>query len=140
MKANIYLNFNGQAEAAFNFYRSIFGGEFTALHRMNEAPESDKLPEKERNAILHISMLIGENLILMASDIMESAGQRLVEGNNCYVSIHPDSEADAKRIFKALSEGGEIEMPLEHQFWGSYFGCFTDKFGTKWMVDYYEAQ
>jgi PhnB protein len=139
MKANIYLNFNGQAEEAFHFYRSVFGGEFTAVHRMSEAPEGDKLPDKERNRILHIGLPVGENLILMASDILESAGHTLQEGNNYYVCIQPDSEEQAHQYFNALAEGGEIEMPLEQQFWGSLFGSFTDKFGIKWMVDYYKT-
>lgn len=138
MKANIYLNFNGNAEEAFNFYRSVFGGEFTAVHRMSEAPESDKLPENERNRILHISLPLGENLILMASDILESAGHQLKEGNNSYICIHPDNEEKAHQTFNDLAEGGEIEMPLEQQFWGTLFGSFTDKFGIRWMVDYYK--
>lgn len=139
MKANIYLNFNGNAEEAFHFYRSVFGGEFSAVHRMGEAPESDKLPEKERNRILHIGLPVGDNLMLMASDIIESAGHKLNEGNNYYISIHPDSETEAHQFFNALAEGGEIEMPLKQQFWGSLFGAFTDKYGIKWMVDHYEA-
>lgn len=138
MKVNIYLNFNGKAEEAFNFYRSVFGGEFTAVHRMSEAPESDKLPENERNSIMHISLPIGENLILMASDVCGSMGQQLKEGNNSYISIHPDSEAEAHQFFNVLADSGEIEMPLEQQFWGSLFGAFTDKFGIKWMVDFYK--
>jgi len=138
MRASIYLNFNGKAETAFNFYRSVFGGEFSALHRMSEAPESDQLPERERNYILHISLPVGDNLILMASDVLESAGQQLQLGNNCYICIQPNSEEEAFRFFNALSVEGNIEMPLEQQFWGTLFGAFTDKFGVKWMVDYYK--
>ena len=135
MKTHHYFNFDGQAEEAFNFYRSVFGGEFTASMKMTSAPDSDKLPEEERDRIMHISLPLGEGTILMGSDILPSAGHKLQTGNNMYIMLSPDSREEAKRLFDRLSEGGEIEMPLEDQFWGDYFGSFIDKFGIRWMVD-----
>lgn len=139
MKTNPYLNFDGQAEEAFKFYQSVFGGELNAI-KMSEAPNFDKLSEEERNRVMHISLPIGKDTILMASDTLPSMGQTLKKGNNLYISLHPESKKEADRLFNALSEGGEIEMALEKQFWGDYFGCFTDKFGVMWMVNYNEGQ
>ncbi|WP_073096079.1 VOC family protein [Cyclobacterium lianum] len=135
MKTNPYLNFDGQAEEAFRFYQSVFGGELTVM-KMSEAPNVDKLPEEERNRIMHISLPIGKDTILMASDILPSMGHTLKKGNNLYISIHPESKEEADRLFAGLSDGGEIEMVLEKQFWGDYFGSFSDKFGVLWMVNY----
>ena len=135
-KLNPYLNFNGQAEAAFTFYQSIFGGNFVGgVHKMSSMPGSENLPVEEREYVMHIALNIGKDL-LMASDILPSAGQVLIEGNNNYVSIFPDSKEQAVHFFNKLSEGGAVEMPLEDQFWGDYFGCLTDKFGVKWMINY----
>lgn len=139
MKTNPYLNFDGQAEEAFRFYKSVFGGEITVM-KMSDAPDAGKFPEEEQNRIMHISLPIGKDTILMASDIMPSMGQTLSKGNNVYISLHPESKDEADRIFNSLSEGGEIEMPIEDQFWGDYFGCFTDKFGVMWMVNFNEEQ
>lgn len=136
MKVNPYLNFDGQAEEAFNFYKSIFGGEFIANMKMSDAPNMDKVPKEEQNRTMHISLPLGKDTILMASDIMPSFGQTLNKGNNVYVSIHPESRAEADRIFGKLSEDGEIEMPMEDQFWGDYFGSLVDKFGTRWMINH----
>ncbi|GAB3020358.1 VOC family protein [uncultured Cyclobacterium sp.] len=136
MKINPYLNFDGDAEEAFNFYKSVFGGEFSALMKMSEAPGAEKLPKEEQNRVMHISLPIGKDIILMASDIMPSMGQTLKKGNTNYISLHPESREAADRLFNGLSDGGEIEMPMEDQFWGDYFGSFTDKFGINWMVNY----
>lgn len=135
MTVHPYLNFDGQAEEAFNFYRSVFGGEFTANMKMTEAPGSEELPEAEKNRTMHISLPIGKDTILMASDILPSAGHKLVRGNNLYISLSPDTREEADRLFNGLSKGGEIEMPMEDQFWGDYFGSFTDRFGIRWMVN-----
>ncbi len=135
-KLNPYLNFDGKAEEAFNFYRSVFGGEFLGdIHRFGNAPGTEGLPEEEKNRVMHIALPVGNDL-LMASDIMPSTGQKLVAGNNNYVSIFPDSREEADRLFAGLSEGGEVEMPLEDQFWGDYYGSFTDKYGVMWMINY----
>ena len=124
MKVNPYLNFDGQAEEAFNFYKSVFGGEFTGNMKMKEAPGTEKLTEDEKNRIMHISLPIGNGNLLMGSDIIPSMGHKLVKGNNNYISLHPDSRAEADRLFNGLSAGGEIEMPMADQFWGDYFGSF----------------
>lgn len=136
MKINPYLNFDGQAEDAFNFYKSVFGGEFTGKMKMNETPGGNELPEEEQNRIMHISLPIGKDTLLMASDIIPSMGQILKKGNNNYISIHPESLKEADKLFKGLSAGGEIEMPMEDQFWGDYFGSFIDKFGIGWMINF----
>lgn len=138
MKVNPYLNFDGEAEEAFLFYKSIFGGEITAHMKMTEAPDSDKLPEEEQNRTMHISLPIGKDTILMASDTVPSLGHTLVKGNNNYISLHPESREEADRLFNGLSEGGNIEMPMQDQFWGDYFGSFVDKFGITWMINYNE--
>ncbi|MBQ0735538.1 VOC family protein [Aquimarina celericrescens] len=136
MKVNPYLNLDGTTEEAFEHYKSVFGGEFTAKMKMNEAPDSDKLPENEQNRIMHISLPISKDIILMASDILPSMGHKLSEGSNCYISLHPTSRKEADRLFEGLSKGGDIEMPMEDQFWGDYFGSFIDRFGVKWMINY----
>jgi PhnB protein len=138
MKVHPYLNFDGQAEEAFDFYKSVFGGEFSGIMRMNEAPGTENLTEDEQNRIMHISLPIGNDTILMASDIVCSMGQRLVKGNNNYISLHPQSREEADRLFDKLSAGGKIEVPIQDQFWGDYFGSFTDKFGICWMVNFNE--
>lgn len=129
-KLNPYLNFDGKAEEAFTFYKSVFGGEFVGgIHRMGGAPGTENLSEEEKQRVMHIALPIGNDL-LMASDIMPSMNQQLTVGNNNYISVFPDSRQQADEYFKALSEGGKIEMPLEDQFWGDYFGCFSDKYGV----------
>ena len=135
-KLNPYLNFDGKAEEAFTFYKSVFGGDFLGdVYRIGNAPGCEGLSEEEKNRVMHIALPIGKDL-LMASDIVPSMGHKLIEGNNNYVSILTDSREEADRLFNGLSAGGTIEMPLEDQFWGDYYGSFTDKFGVKWMVDY----
>ncbi|WP_294297716.1 VOC family protein [uncultured Chryseobacterium sp.] len=137
-KLNSYLNFDGQAEEAFNFYKSVFGGEFLGdIYRMGNAPGTEHLSDEEKNRVMHIALPVGKDL-LMASDIVPSFGQTLTVGNNNYVSIFPESREEADRLFRGLSEGGNIEMPIEDQFWGDYFGSFQDKYGTHWMVNYNE--
>lgn len=136
MKVNPYLNFDGNAEEAFLFYKSVFGGEFISHMKMSDAPDTDKLPENEKNRTMHISLHIGGDTVLMASDILPSVGHKLNPGNNSYISLHPKSKEEADRLFNGLSEGGEIEMPMADQFWGDYFGCFTDRFGVMWMVNF----
>ncbi|AQX84372.1 VOC family protein [Elizabethkingia sp. HX WHF] len=135
-KLNPYLNFDGKAEEAFNFYKSVFGGEFLGdIHKMGNAPGTENLSEEAKNRVMHIALPIGSDL-LMASDIVPEFGQSLQLGNNNYVSIFPESREEADKLFKGLSDGGTIEMPLEDQFWGDYFGCFTDKYDVKWMINY----
>jgi len=136
MKVNPYLNFDGQAEEAFNFYKSVFRGEFTGIMKMNDVSGAEKLPVKEQNYVMHVSLPIGKDTILMGSDIVPSMGHILNKGNNNFISLHPDSREEADRLFNSLSAGGEVEMPMEDQFWGDYYGSFVDKFGIGWMVNY----
>lgn len=138
MKVHVYLNFDGNAEEAFNFYKSVFGGEFIANMKMGEAPGSEKMDKSEQNRTMHISLPLGEHAVLMASDIVPSAGHVLKQGNNNYISIHPDSREEADRLFNGLSKGGTVEMPMEDQFWGDYFGSFIDKYGIHWMINHNE--
>ena len=133
---NPYLNFNGKTEEAFNFYKSIFGGEFTALQRYKDMPEGSKLSLDEQEKIMHISLPVGRSTVLMATDALESMGQKLVEGNNFYLMIEAESKDQVYRLFYELSASGEVTMPLQVTFWGAFFGQFKDKYGIQWMVSY----
>lgn len=139
MKLNPYLNFDGNAEDAFRFYQSVFGGDLF-IQRMSETPESKNLPVEEKNRLMHISLPLPGGQTLMASDCLPSAGHVLHAGNNNYISIAPDSREDATRLFEGLSAGGTVEMPLADMFWGDYFGSFKDKFGVCWMINYNTEQ
>lgn len=134
-----YLNFNGNTEEAFNFYKSVFGGEFTAIMRFKDVPSEYKMSDAEGEKIMHVSLPIGQGTMIMGSDVPDSMG-KVVMGTNFYVSISTTSEAEADRLFNGLSEGGHVAMPLEKSFWGSYFGMFRDKFGIQWMVSYEYSQ
>lgn len=134
MIANPYLNFDGNAEEAFRFYQSIFGGELF-LQKMSEVPDME-IPDAEKNRVMHVALPIGENQFLMASDCLPSMGHVLKTGNNNYISLAVDSREEADRLFNGLSEAGEIEMPMCDMFWGDYFGSFIDKFGVCWMINY----
>tara|TARA_R110002050_G_scaffold25604_12_gene68248 strand:+ start:155 stop:583 length:429 start_codon:yes stop_codon:yes gene_type:complete len=138
MKVHPYLNFAGQAEEAFNFYKSVFGGEFLANMKMSEIPEGDKLSEQEQNLTMHISLQIAKDTVLMASDIMPSAGQVLQAGSQTYIMLTTESREEADRLFKGLSKGGNVEMDMDDMFWGDYFGSFVDKFGIRWMISFNE--
>lgn len=132
---NPYLNFAGNTEDAFNFYKSVFGGEFMVLQRFKDVPGME-IAEGDREKIMHVSLPIGNGNILMATDALESMGQSLTIGNNFSISISTASKDEATALFSALSESGKIEMPLQDTFWGAYFGMFTDKFGIQWMVNF----
>lgn len=132
-----YLNFDGTAEEAFRFYRSVFGGEFAVLVRfkdMGGGPPGATPAELER--IAHVSLPLRNGDMLMASDTLPSMGHRLTAGNNFYVSLHPESAEEATRLFDGLSAGGHVEMPLQRTQWAEKFGSFTDRFGIQWMVNY----
>ncbi|MDZ7332721.1 MAG: VOC family protein [candidate division KSB1 bacterium] len=136
-KLNPYLNFPGNTEEAFNFYKSVFGGEFASVVRFKDLPmEGVNIPEEDANKIMHIALPIGKDQMLMATDALESLGYKLIQGNNVHISIHPDSKEEADRLFTALSDGGTIEMPISDQPWGDYYGSFKDKFGVHWMINY----
>lgn len=136
-KLNVYLNFAGNTEEAFTFYKSVFGGEFTAVVRFKDMPmEGVNIPKEHQNKIMHIGLPIGKDNMLMGTDALESLGQKLIQGNNVHISIHPSSKKEADITFNALSEGGTVEMPIANQPWGDYYGSFKDKFGVQWMVNY----
>ena len=132
---NPYLNFDGNAEEAFNFYKSVFGGEIEMIMRYKDAPPEHQMGETNGEKIMHISLPIGKNNMLMASDTPAMYGQTIF-GTNFSITVSTDSEAEAEKIFNGLSAGGKITMGLEKVFWGSYFGMLTDKFGVSWMVSY----
>ena len=133
---NPYLNFEGNTEEAFNFYKSVFGGEFAMLQRFKDTPEAGKVPANEQDKIMHIALPIGKGNMLMGTDALESMGQKLKHGDNFSIAIGADSEAEAEKLFNGLSAGGKVIMPLEKAFWGAYFGMFTDKFNIQWMVNF----
>jgi PhnB protein len=135
IKLEPYLNFNGNTEEAFAFYRSVFGGAFSSLVRLKDMPMPGvHIPAADADKIMHISLPIGRNT-LMGSDSLESMDMKWNQGNNFYIFIEPDSKAEADRLFDALSAGGEVEMPMALQSWGDYFGSFRDRFGIQWMID-----
>lgn len=135
IKLATYLNFNGNTEEAFEFYRSVFGGEFSSLVRFKDMPmEGVVIPAEVEGKIMHISLPVG-NTLLMGTDSLESMGMTLKQGNNVYVFIEPDSIQEADRLFAALSAGGEVEMPMADQPWGDYYGSLRDKYGINWMID-----
>jgi PhnB protein len=133
---NSYLNFPGNTEEAFNFYKSVFGNEFLSLLRFKDTPEAGKLSAEDGEKIMHVSLPVGNGNVLMGTDALESVGHKLVLGNNFTLSLAAESKEVAEKLFNGLSAGGKIELPLQDTFWGAYFGMFTDKFGIKWMVNY----
>ncbi|MEK6478435.1 VOC family protein [Catalinimonas sp. 4WD22] len=134
---NPYLNFNGNTEEAFNFYKSVFGGEFIGgISRFKDMPEAGNVPEKDQDKIMHIALPIGKGNILMGTDALESMGHKLHMGDNISLSLDAESEAEADQLFEKLSAGGKVSMPMEKAFWGDYFGMCTDKFGKQWMISY----
>jgi PhnB protein len=132
---NPYLTFPGNTEEAFNFYRSVFGGEFITVQRFKDTPEADKVSADEQDKIMHIAFPIGGN-ILMASDASSSMGQSVTYGTNFSISVSAGTEEETARLFNNLSAGGQVTVPLAKMFWGAYFGMFTDKFGINWMVSH----
>ena len=136
MKINPYLNFDGTAEEAFTFYRSVFGGEFSQVERFGSMPGA-AVPGDETNRIMHIALQVGETL-LMGCDTAPSRGHVLIPGNNVHLSLHPETLDEARRLFGALSDGGVPDMPFEKMFWGAWYGAFTDRFGIRWMINFAE--
>jgi PhnB protein len=132
---NPYLNFDGNCEDAFNFYKSIFGGEFQTVMRYKEMPGEYQMAPGEGQKIMHVALPIGQGTTLMGSDTPADMGPTTV-GKNLSISINAGSEAEANKLFKGLSASGQVTMPLEKAFWGSLFGMLTDKYGVQWMVSY----
>ena len=133
---NPHINFNGNAEEAFTFYKSVFGGEFAIIMRFKDISSPEfPVTEKEANKIMHIALPIGKN-VLMANDVPESMGKTNENENRSKISISAESKEEAGRLFNGLSVGGQIEVPIGDSPWGSYFGMFRDKYGIEWIVDF----
>ena len=128
------IAFDGNAEEAFNFYRSVFGGEFSSLMRWKDNPSCKDWSEADKNLIMHAALPVGQGM-LMGNDFPKAIGQTLKQGNNFNVAIAPDTREEADRLFNGLSEGGQPKMPMQDMFWGGYFGALTDKFGIQWMIN-----
>ena len=139
---NTYLNFNGNCEEAFLFYQSVFGGEFPYVGKFSDMPAGDEnstLSEDDANKIMHISLPIGKDSVLMGSDSNSASGE-VTFGGNMSISINAESKQEADRLFDGLSAGGNPFMPMNQTFWGAYFGMFADKFGIHWMVNFDENE
>ncbi|HRH26498.1 MAG TPA: VOC family protein [Candidatus Paceibacterota bacterium] len=138
-RVSTYLNFKNQTEEAFNYYKTVFGTEFIGeINRFGEVPKTNsmsEISEEEKNLVMHVALPILGGHIIMGTDMPESMGFPLKEGNSMYLTLEPDSRAEADRLFTALTDGGKIEMPMQEMFWGDYYGSFTDKFGVKWMIN-----
>ena len=135
-QVNPYLTFNGNCEEAFNFYKSVFGGEFPFLGRFKDIPPQDgkTVSGAEGEKIMHVSLPISNETCIMGSDSSEAFGQATKIGNNFSLSVNADTKAEADKLFKGLSAGGKVTLPMADTFWGSYFGMLTDKFDIQWMV------
>ena len=144
-RVSTYLNFARNTEEAFNFYKSVFGGEFGAggIARFSDIPQSDGMPvlsDEDKNLVMHVELPIMGGHILMGTDAPESMGFKVKIGNNVYLSLEPDTRAETKRLFDALSAEGDITMDLQVMFWGAYYGSCSDKYGVQWMFNCTEIQ
>lgn len=136
-RINPYIHFNGNAEEAMLFYRSVFGGEFSSIKRFKDLAGQEQLfSENEANKIMHMALPLDGGTVLMASDVPEFMGQVNEKENRSKISINTDSQEEADNIYNGLSTGGEIEVPMDVSPWGSSFGMFRDKYGIEWMVEY----
>ena len=137
---NVYLAFDGNCEQAFNFYKSVFGGDFTYMGRWSEMPSAPGQPpinDADKNKIMHVGLPISKETILMGADFCEfEPSMKFIQGNNFSICVTPKDENEAQKLFDALAAGGNITMPLQKQFWGSLNGMLIDKFGITWMVDF----
>jgi PhnB protein len=138
-RVSTYLNFPRQTEEAFLFYKSVFGTEFIGeINRMGTVPTQEGQPplnEEDKNLVMHVALPILGGHVLMGTDAPESMGFKVNFGNNVYINLEPDTKEEADTLFKALSEGGKVEMEPQNMFWGGYFGSCTDKFGVQWMIN-----
>lgn len=134
---NPYLTFDGNCEEAFNFYRSVFGGDFPYVGKFKDMPENPDFPvaESEKERVMHISLPISKETVLMGSDTSGAFGKTTSVGDNILLSVNTDSVEEVTRIYTQLSEGGKVNMPLNKTFWGAYFGMITDKFGIHWQLN-----
>ncbi len=135
---NVYLNFDGNCLEAFKFYQSVFGGEFSHVGTFRDVPPSDSMPplsEQDLDRVLHISLPISVETVLMGSDTFPGS-EKLTQGNNYTIAVGVSSKAQAETYFAALSDKGVVSMPMSDTFWGSYFGMLVDQFGIQWMIDF----
>jgi PhnB protein len=132
---NPYLNFNGNTEEAFLFYKSVFGGAFLALMRYRDTPEAAKVPAGEQDKIMHIALAVGQH-ILMGTDTLASMEHHVQPGTQVSISVSAESNNEAVAVFNGLAEGGRVTVPFQPMFWGDNFGMLTDRFGVQWMVSY----
>lgn len=135
---NPYLTFNGNTEEAFNFYKSVFGGEFVSpgINRFGDQPGCEQMSDEDKNKVMHVALPIGPNDLLMASDYVEGMGPGFTHGNDFSIAVSPDTEEEARRLFDGLSDGGTVVMKLDKTSWAPLFGMLNDKFGIQWMVNY----
>lgn len=133
---NPYLNFNGNTEEVFNFYKGVFGGEFAMLMRFGDTPGCEDMPETEKNGIMHVALPIGSS-VLMGTDVPKSMEQ-VSTGTNISISVNVSSREEADRVYNGLSAGGKATMPMNDMFWGDYYGMLTDKFEIQWMISFNE--
>ncbi len=136
-----YLNFQRNTEEAFNFYKSVFGGDFVdgKISRFSEIPPQEGIPPlaaEDKDLVMHVALPILGGHLLMGTDAPESMGFKVNFGNNVYISLHPDTREETNRLFKALSEGGNVEQELQDMFWGDYYGSCSDKYGVQWMFNF----
>lgn len=136
---NPYLNFNGNTEEAFNFYKSVLGGDFVQVMRFKDIPGNDQIPAEDQEKIMHIALPVGNGNMLMATDVSSNMPP-VTMGTNLSISVSPETEEEAYRLFDGLSAGGEVMMPLAKQFWGDWFGMLKDKFGVQWLMNYSEKK
>ncbi len=141
-QVNPYLTFNGDCEDAFEFYKKVFGGEFTYLGRFKEMPPmgDKKVSSADGEKIMHVSLPIGKETVLMGSDTSEEFGQTAKPGSNFSISVNADTQEEADKLYNGLVSGGQKIMPMDKTFWGAYFGMLTDKFGIQWMVNFDQNQ
>ena len=135
MSLSTYLFFDGNCREAFEFYRSVFGGEYLALQTFGDGPPDMNVPESEKDRIMHVSLAVGSG-VLMGSDSTSAFGPAPVQGTNFAISIVGESRGHCDEVLAKLSEGGTVKMPMEETFWGAYFGCWVDRFGINWMINY----
>ncbi|MEP7076281.1 MAG: VOC family protein [Acidobacteriota bacterium] len=133
---NPYLTFKGNCEEAFNFYKSVFGGEFATIMRMGDGSGGMEVPDAAKNQIMHVALPVGDTAMLMGSDAMEGFGPPFNAGNNFSVAVGPKSKEEADKLYNGLAAGGTQTMPMADAFWGAYFGMLVDKFGIQWMVNF----
>jgi PhnB protein len=133
---NPYISFNGNCQEAFNFYKSVFGGDFPYVGKYKDMPSEHPISEKDKEKIMHISLPISKETVLMGADTSEAFGGSTQGGKSFSISINAESEEEAKKLFAGLSANGKVTMPLDKTFWGALFGMFTDKFGINWMINY----